>query len=87
MTESNNIFFIIKIEFSYVSNMGSDEAKIEKKRIKAQVKAEKTRAKLPSEPSSSPDKTPWYKDPTWVRAIIAIGSLVIMVITLYFTII
>ena len=68
--------------------MGSDEAKLEKKRLKAQVKAEKARAKagiqveLSPEPSPKPEKIPWYKDPHWIRAIIAIATLVVMVITL-----
>jgi len=81
--------------------MGTDEAKLEKKRLKAQVKAEKARAKsgLYQEPLSEPEKAspkviksqesiykpekdPWYKDPHWIRAIIAIATLVVMVITL-----
>ena len=77
--------------------MGSDEAKIEKKRLKAQVKAEKARSKaglsetdistepspkLSPEPAPKPEKTSWYKDPHWVRAIIAIATLVVMMITL-----
>ncbi len=77
--------------------MGSDEAKIEKKRLKAQVKAEKARLKASSPPSNelSPqsisssqlvEKIPWYKDPHWIRAIIGLATLVIMVITLAFTI-
>ena len=71
--------------------MGSDKAKLEKKRIKAQLKAEKARSKdglteLSSEPQKAPSSKPaenkWYKDPNWVRAIIAIATLIVMVITL-----
>ena len=89
--------------------MGSDKEKMEKKRLKAQVKAEKARAKagLPSEssqkeelppetslseqvPESKPqpksEKIKWYKNPDWVRAIVAIITLFVMVITLLITI-
>ena len=31
------------------------------------------------------EKLPWYKDPDWVRAIVAIATLIITVLTLYFT--
>ena len=65
--------------------MGSDKAKLEKKRLKAQVKVDKARAKsamLPPESSPVSGKVPWHKDPNWVRAIIAIASFVVMVITL-----
>ncbi len=67
--------------------MGSDQEKIEKKRLKAQVKVEKARAKagLPSKTDSPPEEQinkSWYNDPNWVRAIVAIASLVIMIITM-----
>ncbi len=74
--------------------MGSDQEKIQKKRFKAQVKAEKARAKAGLPPDNDPKaaihpespsvpiKIPWHKDPNWVRAIIAIASFVVMVITL-----
>ncbi len=73
--------------------MGSDEVKIEKKRFKAEVKAEKARSKdaPSSEPNNSSghnqltEKSPWYKDPNWVRAIIAIATFVVMVIALALT--
>ena len=76
--------------------MGSNEAKMEKKRLKAQVKAEKARLKAGSPPSnelsaqsissSQPEKDPWYKDPHWVKAIVGLATLVIMIITLALTI-
>ena len=67
--------------------MGSDEAKLEKKRLKAQVKAEKARIKsgLPPDPVPVSERIPWYRDPNWVRAIVAIVSLFVMIITLMFT--
>ena len=67
--------------------MGSDKAKREKKRLKAQVKTEKARLKSdgPQAPSPEPEKSPWYKDPHWVRAIIAIATLIVMVVTLIVT--
>ena len=78
-----------------MKKMSLDKAKVEKKRLKAQVKAEKAKAKAgqPSESFISPnltqpeEKIKWYKDPNWVRALIAIVSLIIMVITLYITIV
>ena len=75
--------------------MGSDQEKIEKKRLKAQVKAEKARTKAgllpepekPQAQSAEPQpKIPWHKDPNWVRAIIAIVTLVVMLVTLIITI-
>ena len=68
--------------------MGSEEAKIEKKRQKAQVKAEKARVKAGQQPESTSipqpqEKIKWYKDPNWIRAIIAIVTLVVMIITLF----
>ena len=76
--------------------MGSDEAKLEKKRLKAQVKAEKARAKSnlplsdelssqPISPSKPVEKIPWYKDPHWIKAIVGLATLVIMIITLALT--
>ena len=68
--------------------MGSDEAKLEKKRLKAQVKAEKARVRSGQLPDTVPisERAPWYRDPNWVRAIVAIVSLFVMIITLVFTI-
>ena len=78
--------------------MGSEEAKIEKKKQKAQLKIEKARVKAnvsqplspeqnghQSTPSKNEAPQAWYKDPNWVRAIIAIITLIVMVVTLYFT--
>ena len=71
--------------------MGSDQAKLEKKRLKAQLKAEKARSGSASESDTSSvqvqsaEKIFWYKNPNWVRAIVAAATLVIMVIPLIFT--
>ena len=70
-----------------MDNMGSDDAKMEKKRLKAQVKAEKARAKsVQPVPLDSAKAISWYKDPNWIRAIIAIVALVVAIITLALTI-
>ena len=79
-----------------------DKAKAEKKRLKAQVKAEKARAKAGEPrrtegvPASKPseikvlmppaEKKPWHKDPNWVRAIVALATLIVMLATLLITI-
>lgn len=69
--------------------MSSDESKMEKKRLKAQLKAEKARAKAgqpPDDISPGPtEKIPWHRDPNWVRAIVAIATLVVMIVTLLVT--
>ena len=80
--------------------MGAEKAdkektKLEKKRLKAQYKAEKARAKA-GQVTEMPDKDqvmplqetpPWYKDPNWIRAIVAIVALMVMVVTLMVTVI
>ncbi|MDO9536989.1 MAG: hypothetical protein Q7J68_01560 [Thermoplasmata archaeon] len=32
------------------------------------------------------ESLPWHKDPNWIRAIIALATMVIAILTLYFTI-
>ena len=68
--------------------MGGDEkAKQEKKRLKAQTKAEKARAKYGTTPvTPATQSVRWYKDPNWVKAIVAIASLIVMIIALIITI-
>jgi hypothetical protein len=113
---------------------GKETAKLEKKRLKAQLKAEKARVKVAQtsrdepvekrepapatppeheqkpkpaplseqrpdpQPSQStiqqvphpevkvvmpePEKLPWFRDPNWVRAIVALATLIIMLATL-----
>jgi hypothetical protein len=81
---------LMKKRILVLRKMASD--KLEKKRLKAQVKSEKKSGpageKPPSQfrngPPSSPEK-PWYKDPSWVRTIVAIVSLIVMIITLFIT--
>ena len=76
--------------------------KVEKKRLKAQIKLAKKRTKsqelqepqinLALKPKSVPDskaysghleKVPWYKDPSWIRALAAVLSLVVAIIALF----
>ena len=90
--------------------MGSDKgdkekAKLEKKRLKAQVKSEKARIKagqvteMPEKAQVTPSQEhtvrvaepprkppPWYKDPNWIRAIVAIVTLLVLVISLFLTV-
>ena len=66
--------------------MGKD--KVEKKRLKAQVKAEKARIKAgddPASPSQQAHPNPWYKDPNWVRVIIALATLIVTILALVLT--
>ena len=81
-----------------------DMTKLEKKRLKAQYKAEKARVKagqvteMPDEGQVTPyqeqnvqaivpprEPSRWYKDPNWIRAIVAIATLIILVLTLILT--
>ena len=69
--------------------MGDDKAKLDKKRMKAQLKAEKAKAKAGFDSKSQgPHENikPWYKDPNWIRAVIAIATLVVAIIALLLTI-
>ena len=69
-----------------------EKAKLEKKRAKAQLKIEKARAKSGLAPGSQKAQYPmsaenkWYRNPSWIRAIVAIISLVVMIIALLFTV-
>jgi hypothetical protein len=71
--------------------MGSDKAKAEKKRLKAQAKIEKAKAEaeiakaIAKTPAKAAPKKLWYKDPSWIRALAAIGGLLIALITLLLT--
>lgn len=90
-----------------MSDMNSDKeekekVKLEKKRVKALLKAEKARAKTvetakgegkpTSQPTEvkvvmpAPEKIPWYKDPGWLRAIAAIATLIVLALTLIVTV-
>ena len=78
--------------------MGSYEKKTEKKRLKAEHKTRKKQAKAEgSKPADEktverppvkapvPDQVkekPWYKDPNWIRAAVAIASLIVAVIAI-----
>ena len=78
--------------------MGSYEKKTEKKRLKAEHKTRKKQAKAEgSEPAHEktierpPAKATvrdqvkeksWYKDPDWIRAVVAIASLIVAVIAI-----
>lgn len=78
-----------------------EKYKLEKKRIKADLKLQKNRLKAgektgdfnnnefqqsSSTQSISQQKdTPWYKNPAWIRAIAAIITLTIMIIGMILT--
>ncbi|MFH1424404.1 MAG: hypothetical protein ABIG20_01850 [archaeon] len=76
--------------------MGNDATKVEKKKAKAQAKIEKAKASTPAKQEIKIEKstvhigggkaetnaTPWYKNPSWVRTIVAVISLIITIIAI-----
>lgn len=71
--------------------MGDKKSKAEKKRLKAQKKLAKTKAKY-SVPKPvvvkqeiKQEKVKWYKNPDWVRAVASIVAIVLTILGyLYF---
>lgn len=75
-----------------------EKYKLEKKRVKAELKFKKKQLKegvntknlnkneyqqsSSPQPISQQKELPWYKNPSWIRAIIAIVSLIVMIIGL-----
>ena len=71
--------------------MADKESKAEKKRLKAEAKMQKKQAKQGivvehiEVRRGEPAQQKWYKNPEWVRAIVAVASLAVLVITLLLT--
>jgi len=63
--------------------MGDKKSKTEKKRLKAQAKLEKARAKY-SVPEPVQKKVKWYKNPDWIRAIAAIIAIILTVVGFFY---
>ncbi|HEQ79139.1 MAG TPA: hypothetical protein ENN76_02605 [Euryarchaeota archaeon] len=66
--------------------MGSEkekkaQEKERKKALKSQVKKAKKSPKEPASNNTINGKF-WYKDPAWIRALIALASLIVALITL-----
>ncbi len=65
-----------------------EESKLRKKQLKAELelKEAETGAKEPpssdNEEPTPREKSPWYKDPSWIRTIIAIIALMVGLLTL-----
>jgi hypothetical protein len=71
--------------------MAKEKEKLEKKRLKARAKIEKAKAKKAPETRIEKStvhihkgevkkEVPWYKNPGWIRAIIAIIALIVAII-------